>query len=538
MRVNEGDAVAERLAQCIGAMHLGRVRAKPFEIGTGYLDSRGTATPPSVTVMPSPTFDTSYARLPAIFHSQVNPYGASAPSLLKLNEALADALGFDVDALNKEQAAKVFSGNTLLEGSQPLAMAYAGHQFGGFNPGLGDGRALLLGEVVGRDGHRYDIQLKGSGQTPYSRQGDGRAALGPVLREYVISEAMHALGIPTTRALAAVTTGDPVLRERMLPGAMVTRVASSHLRVGTFEFAAIQRDHEKLEALTDFALARHYPDANPDQPKGLQLLEGVMERQASLIARWMGVGFIHGVMNTDNCTISGETIDFGPCAFMDSYNPSQVYSSIDSQGRYAFANQPPIAHWNMAILAQALLPMIDPDEEKAVHLAQEAVNGFQAKYAKAYQAVMRSKLGLMSEQAGDGELARDLLVLMAEEEADFTGTFRALSGAQEDEETFKTKLANAEPWLVRWKARLAGDGDVNPAERASLMGKANPAIIARNHRVEAMIAAAIEGDLVPFHAMVDALASPYDDGPQAGERAALALPPKSEEIVHATFCGT
>lgn len=486
--------------------------------------------------MPSsvPFFDTSYARLPGVFHSPVKPYGASAPVLLKLNEALAEVLGFDVDALSEEKAAEVFSGNQLVEGSAPLAMAYSGHQFGGFNPGLGDGRALLLGEVVGRDSKRYDIQLKGSGQTPYSRQGDGRAALGPVLREYVMSEAMHALGIPTTRALAAVTTGDPVIREQMLPGAMVTRVASSHLRVGTFEFAAIQRDHDKLEALTDFALARHYPVSNPELPKGLQLLEGVMEAQAQLVARWMGVGFIHGVMNTDNCTISGETIDYGPCAFMDGYNPGQVYSSIDSQGRYAFANQPPIAHWNMAILAQALLPMIDAEEEVAIKLAQEAVNGFQAKFSKAYQAVMRDKLGLMSEQVGDGELARDFLVLMADDEADFTGTFRALA----DDDAIAAKLPSAAAWLVRWKARLAMDGDVDPAARTSVMRGANPAIIPRNHRMEAMITAGLEGDLAPFHAMVDALSKPYEDAPMKGAMAALALPPQAEEVVHATFCGT
>lgn len=488
--------------------------------------------------MSLPTYDTSYARLPDIFHSQVAPYGASAPSLLKLNEALAEVLGFDVEALKTENAAAVFSGNQLVGESQPLAMAYSGHQFGGFNPGLGDGRALLLGEVVGRDGKRYDIQLKGSGQTPYSRQGDGRAALGPVLREYVMSEAMHALGIPTTRALAAVMTGDPVLRERVLPGAMVTRVASSHLRVGTFEFAAIQRDHEKLEALTDYAIARHYPDANPDLPKGLQLLEGVMEAQAQLVARWMGAGFIHGVMNTDNCTITGETIDYGPCAFMDGYKPGQVYSSIDSQGRYAFANQPPIAHWNMAILAQALLPMIDADDEAAVKLAQDAVNGFQAKFATAYQAVMRSKLGLLSEQSGDGELARDLLVLMAENKADFTGTFRALCDTLGDDEAFKAKFGGAEAWLARWKARLVLDGEVDPAERSSLMNSANPSIIPRNHRVESMIAAGLDGDFAPFHAMVEALATPYEDAPLDGDVAALALPPQAEEVVRATFCGT
>eukprot|EP00752_Nemacystus_decipiens_P019094 g17150.t1 len=484
--------------------------------------------------LPIPAYDTSYADLPGRFHSAVAPYGASSPSLLKLNKALAETLGFDVSALTEDVAAEVFSGNALAEGSQPLAMAYAGHQFGGFNPGLGDGRALLLGEVIAHDGKRYDIQLKGSGQTPYSRQGDGRAALGPVLREYVMSEAMHALGIPTTRALAAITTGDPVLRERVLPGAMVTRVASSHLRVGTFEFAAIQQDPAALEALTDYALARHYPDANPDLPKGLRLLESVIDAQADLVARWMGVGFIHGVMNTDNCTISGETIDYGPCAFMDTYNPTQVYSSIDSQGRYAFSNQPPIAHWNMAVLAQALLPMIDADQDTAVKLAQDAVNVFPSRFAAAYEATMRSKLGLMTTKADDAALVRDLLVLMAEDEADFTGTFRALG----DDDAFLVRVPSAQTWLSRWKGRLMQDGEVDPVERAEAMRLSNPAIIPRNHRVEAMITAGMQDDFEPFHAMVEALSQPYGDAPEEGEMAALAHPPKVEEVVRATFCGT
>lgn len=487
---------------------------------------------------PFPTYDTSYARLPSAFYAPVQPYGASAPQLLKLNAGLAEVLGFDVDALDDETTASMFSGNKLAEGSQPLAMAYSGHQFGGFNPGLGDGRALLLGEVIGTDGQRYDVQLKGSGQTPFSRQGDGRAALGPVLREYVMSEAMAALGIPTTRALAAVTTGDPVLRERVLPGAMVTRVAASHLRVGTFEYAAFRGDTEHLRALVDYALERHGHPGEVDGPPALQLLHAVIDRQAKLIARWMGVGFIHGVMNTDNCTISGETIDYGPCAFMDGYNPAQVYSSIDHQGRYAFANQPPIAHWNMAVLAQALLPLIDADQEQAVKAAQEAVNQFPVRFQDAYQRVMRQKLGLKEAEDGDEALIRDLLQIMADSEADFTGTFRALSDAETDAADLLTHLGSAgEPWLARWRERL-GRERTSVEERRLVMRAASPSIIPRNHRMEAMIEAGLTGDLTPFHAMVDALAKPFDDAPIDGEGAALALPPEPGEVVHATFCGT
>ena len=494
--------------------------------------------PPMPSPSPFPRYDTSYASLPSTLFSPVQPYGASAPKLIRLNAALAEVLGFDAESLDDAEAAAIFSGNRLADGSQPLALAYAGHQFGGFNPGLGDGRALLLGEVIGSDGKRYDIQLKGSGQTPYSRQGDGRAALGPVLREYVVSEAMAALGIPTTRALAAVLTGDRVLREGILPGAMVTRVAASHLRVGTFELAAFRGEKDALAALVDYAVARHDPDSAIDGPPALRLLKEVIERQARLIAQWMGVGFIHGVMNTDNCTISGETIDYGPCAFMDGYNPAQVYSSIDQQGRYAFANQPRIAHWNMAVLAQALLPVIDEDESTAIALAQEAVNGFPALFQTAYMEAMRAKIGLATEEPEDEQLVFDLLHMMAEEEADFTGTFRALSNAQDDAAPLKGYLGEtAWPWLERWQARLRSDR-LDAQDRSRLMRASNPAIIPRNHRVEAMIAAALEGDFAPFHAMVDALASPYDDAPASGEGAALALPPKPDEVVHATFCGT
>jgi uncharacterized protein YdiU (UPF0061 family) len=485
-----------------------------------------------------PPYETSYESLPSSLYSPVLPYGASEPRLIRLNAPLAEVLGFDSQRLDEAEAAAIFSGNRLAEGSQPLALAYAGHQFGGFNPGLGDGRALLLGEVIGSDGRRYDIQLKGSGQTPYSRQGDGRAALGPVLREYVVSEAMAALGIPTTRALAAVLTGDPVLREGVMPGAMVTRVASSHLRVGTFELAAFRGDRQVLAALVDYALARHYPGSTTDEPPALRLLMGVIERQARLIAQWMGAGFIHGVMNTDNCTISGETIDYGPCAFMDGYNPAQVYSSIDHQGRYAFANQPSVAHWNMAVLAQALLPLIAEDESEAIAQAQEAVDRFPGLFKTAYMQVMRAKIGLASEEQDDESLVLDLLKVMADEEADFTGTFRALSAAPDDASTLLRILGGkGTHWLERWQARIERE-QTETRDPRGLMRSANPAIIPRNHRVEAMIAAALDGDLGPFHAMVDALASPYDDAPAQGEGAALAQPPKPEEVVHATFCGT
>ncbi|MEO0383232.1 MAG: YdiU family protein [Pseudomonadota bacterium] len=487
---------------------------------------------------PFPRYDTSYARLPNSFYSHVLPYGASAPKLLKLNEALAEMLGFNLNGLADSDVGQVFAGNRLADTSQPLAMAYAGHQFGGFNPGLGDGRALLLGEVIGNDKRRYDVQLKGAGQTPYSRQGDGRAALGPVLREYVMSEAMAALGIPTTRALAAVLTGDPVLREGMLPGAIVTRVASSHLRVGTFELAAFRGNKDDLAALVTYALDRHYPDGADDTPSALKLLNNVIDRQAALIARWMGVGFIHGVMNTDNCTISGETIDYGPCAFMDGYNPAQVYSSIDHQGRYAFSNQPPIAHWNMAVLAQAVLPLIDEEEASAVKLAQEAVNRFPIAFQAAYLDVMRRKLGLSDGHEDDSQLLRDLLQLMTDAEADFTGTFRALSEAENDAEHLLAFVGeDGKAWHERWLVRLTAES-TSSEERKAMMRASSPAIIPRNHRVEAMIASGLEGDFAPFHAMVDALAKPYEDAPSSGEGAALAHPPKPDEVVHATFCGT
>lgn len=489
-----------------------------------------------------PAYDTSYARLPAALHAQVWPYGASAPRLIVRNQAVMEVLGFDAAAMTPTQAASIFSGNVTAPGSQPLAMAYAGHQFGGFNPQLGDGRALLLGEVIGRDGRRYDIQLKGSGQTPFSRRGDGRAALGPVLREYALSEAMAALGVPTTRALAAVSTGDMVLRDRVLPGGMVTRVASSHLRVGTFEYAARLADGQALRELVDYALWRHPTGDDVDGPPALRLLHGVVQRQAELVARWMGIGFIHGVMNTDNCSISGETIDYGPCAFMDGYHPARVYSSIDHQGRYAFANQPAVAQWNMAVLAQALLRLIDPDEGLALTHAQGAVDGFASAFANAYDGVMRAKLGLLDADDNDSTLVQQLLSIMQEHEADLTNTFRALNGALEgDGSVLLGHLGrDGAAWIERWQARLAQDGlqEERMVKRQAMMHRANPAIIARNHRVEAMIVAGLEGDFAPFHAVVAALAHPFDVAPAGSEAALLAGPPQSHEIVHATFCGT
>ncbi|MEM6710908.1 MAG: YdiU family protein [Pseudomonadota bacterium] len=493
---------------------------------------------PQTPHSPFPSFQLSYGSLPPTLFTQVEPYGASAPELIRLNTSFAQKLGFHLDGLTNKDIAAIFSGNWRADGSKPLAMAYAGHQFGGFNPGLGDGRAMLLGEVLDSLGTRFDVQLKGSGQTPYSRQGDGRAALGPVLREYVISEAMAALGVPTTRALAAITTGDRVLREQILPGAMVTRVARSHLRVGTFEYAAFRTDRETLACLVDYALERHGPHTLNDESPALALLRAVIKRQADLVAHWISLGFIHGVMNTDNCTISGETIDYGPCAFMDWYDPHQVYSSIDTEGRYAFSNQPAVAHWNMAVLAQSLLPLITDDQDTAVETAQEAVSSFPSVFQDAYMGRMRRKLGLTTNHDDDSALLRDLLSAMAEESADFTTTFRALGEALSQTPETLTFLARADDgWLNRWRKRLSQEPH-SPTDTKALMHGVNPAIIPRNHRVEAMIASAMEGDFKPFHAMINELAKPYDDAPLTGEGAQLAKPPTSGEIVHATYCGT
>lgn len=492
--------------------------------------------------MPSAAFpfDNSYARLPEHFFARQAPSAAASPELVMLNEPLAEELGLDLGILRRDGAA-IFSGNLVPDGADPLAMAYAAHQFGSFVPQLGDGRAILLGEVIDRHGRRRDIQLKGAGQTPYSRRGDGRAALGPALREYVVSEAMHALGLPTTRALALTTTGQPVYRETALPGAVFTRVASSHIRVGTFQFFAARGDIEGTRALADYVIDRHYPRLRDSIRPYLALLEAVVERQAFLIARWLHIGFIHGVMNTDNTAISGETIDFGPCAFLDAYDPAKVFSSIDRNGRYAYASQPAIGQWNMARLAETLLPLIDPDEEKAVELASAVINGYGARFQGHWLEGMGRKIGLSTSEDGDLELVQALLTLMQQQAADFTLTFRGLSDLAESDANagrFSGAFADPEatvPWLAQWRARLEHDPQ-QPTERAKAMRAVNPAFIPRNHRIEQAIVAAVEeGDYSLFHALLDVLARPYDDQPAF---AAYSLPPLPAELVTRTFCGT
>lgn len=484
-------------------------------------------------------FDNSYARLPAAFYAPVNPTPVISPSLIKVNAALAEELGLDAAALVRE-GAEIFSGVRVPEGAEPIALAYAGHQFGQFVPQLGDGRAILLGEVVGRDGRRRDIQLKGSGPTPFSRRGDGRAALGPVLREYIVSEAMAALGIPTTRALAAVATGEPIWRERAMPGAVLARVAASHIRVGTFQYFAARRDTEAVRQLADYTIARHYPDIAGSAQPYLALLEAVIGRQAALVARWLLVGFIHGVMNTDNMSVSGETIDYGPCAFMDAYDPQTVYSSIDHFGRYAYANQPDIAHWNLARFAECLIPLLDADKETAVGLANGALRAFPVRFNAAYHAGLIAKIGLEGEAEEDAALALELLSVMAAGKVDFTLAFRRLGAAAQDAQAlaavrdlFLDREA-FDAWAGRWQARLATSGREGAAVRAA-MDLVNPAVVPRNHLVEAVIAAAVErGDFAPFEELNMVLARPFEDQPAFARYADL--PPQMEG--YQTFCGT
>ncbi|WP_298491823.1 YdiU family protein [uncultured Maritimibacter sp.] len=466
-------------------------------------------------------FDNSFARLPGQFYAKQAPVPVPAPRLFAVNRELATRLGIDPDSLTAEELA----GNAVPEGAEPLAQLYAGHQFGNFVPQLGDGRALLLGEVVDVDGKRRDIQLKGAGRTAFSRGGDGRAWLGPVLREYVVSEAMHALGILTTRALAAVTTGEDVVRETILPGAILTRVASSHLRVGSFQAFGARGDTEALRLLTEHAIARHYPEADG----ALGLLKAVTEAQAKLIAAWMSVGFIHGVMNTDNMAISGETIDYGPCAFMDAYHPATVFSSIDQQGRYAYQNQPNIGIWNLAQLATALLPLIDTDSDAAIDKAEEVLHGFPDLFGAEWIRLFRAKIGLVTAEDGDGALIQGLLGRMASGQADFTNTFRAL--AKGDASGELTETGAWDSWASDWQARL----DREPGDTAAIMRAANPAVIPRNHRVEEMIKAAVAGDYTPFERLNEVLARPYEDGPLTED---YARPPKPAERVLRTFCGT
>ncbi len=475
----------------------------------------------------------SYAGLPALFHSPAAPTPVRDPQFVVFNPALAVSLGLDVAALDTPDGAAIFGGNTLPEGARPLAQAYAGHQFGHFT-GLGDGRAILLGEQVTPDGTRVDVQLKGAGQTPYSRRGDGRAALGPMLRELVISEAMYALGIPTSRSLAVVSTGEPVQRERVLPGAVLTRVAASHLRVGTFEWAAAHRDPAALAALVDYTIRRHDPAAAAAPVPALALFEAIADRQAALIARWQLVGFIHGVMNTDNMALSGETIDYGPCAFMDSYDPETVFSSIDSQGRYAYANQPPIAQWNLARLAEALLPMFDQDQAVAIDRAHAALEQFTARFRHHWLTGMRGKLGLATAEDDDATLATALLAWMREARADFTNTFRALSAAGGVDAALLRDSGFA-AWHAAWQARLAREAS-GTDDRVARMQRHNPALIPRNHLVEdALTAAAEHGDLAPLERLLAALATPFD---HARVPAAFTEPAGPAAPPYRTFCGT
>ena len=466
-------------------------------------------------------FDNTYVSLPDGFYTRHTADAASHPELLAFNTQLAQDLGItgydDTEAL-----AQIFSGNLVPEGAAPLAQAYAGHQFGSFNPRLGDGRALLLGEVVAQ-GQRFDIQLKGSGRTPYSRGGDGRAWLGPVLREFIVSEAMHALGIPTTRALAAVATGDTVYRERALPGAILTRVATSHLRVGTFEYFAARRDYDNLRRLYDYAVQRHYPEAKDPTA----FLTHVIDRQIDLVSRWMGIGFIHGVMNTDNCHVGGITIDYGPCAFMDGYSAQQVFSSIDQYGRYAFGAQGNIIMWNMAQLATSLVPLM-PDQDDAIDTFTTLIHAMPDAFNAAWLRVFAAKIGISNPAETDRAMIDDLLSLMEHDRADFTNTFFALRLGSARDQFINRDAYDA--WHIRWRDRIKDLSDAN-----AVMAQANPWIIPRNHQIEAMITDAVAGNMGKFVHLAHGLASPFTENPAFTD---LVNPPTADQVVHATFCGT
>ena len=486
-------------------------------------------------------FDNTYAKLPDHFYARLSPTPVKEPGLIKLNHALATELGLDPDALSQPEAIEVFAGNRLPRGSDPIAMAYAGHQFGNWVPQLGDGRAILLGELTHRNGIRRDIQLKGSGPTPFSRMGDGRAAVGPVLREYIISEAMSALGVPTTRSLAAVTTGEWVFREAALPGAVLTRIAQSHIRVGTFQFFASRQDNDAIQLLADHVIARHYPDLKDSEKPYHDLLQAVMDRQAELVAKWMGIGFIHGVMNTDNMSIAGETIDYGPCAFMDVFHPDTVFSSIDQMGRYSYRNQPRIAQWNLARFAQCLLPLLADDQDKAIEAAQTAIDSYPDIYQLEWLGIMRAKIGLSKAGEGDLELIQGLLGIMSDQKADFTLTFRDLSFAAKEVPVEQWQVrshfdqpANFDAWAQQWTSRLQQE-NLSDGDRQTTMQKVNPRFIPRNHRVEEALAAAQAGDTQPFEKLTTVLEQPFDEQP---ENAEYATPPMPDEVVQQTFCGT
>lgn len=487
-------------------------------------------------------FDNTYARLPSSFFSRIDPTPVQNPSLIKVNHALAEELGLDASMLESAQAAQMFAGNAIPVGAEPIAQAYSGHQFGYLNPRLGDGRAILLGEVIDRSGQRRDLQLKGPGRTPYSRSGDGRAALGPVLREYLVSEAMYYLGIKTTRALAAVTTGQPVYREAALPGAVLTRVAASHIRVGTFEYFRVRNDSEGLKILADHVIARHYPAVASAENPYLGLLEVVMHAQASLVASWLHVGFIHGVMNTDNMTVSGETIDYGPCAFMDVYDPATVFSSIDREGRYAYGNQGPMALWNLTRFAECLLPILDQDIDRAVEKAETALGDFSDLFNDYWLAGMRKKIGLTRVLPDDENLVAEFLQIMRDGRADFTLAFRGLADCVQSTVVpadFRGLFSSCEnlldPWMQKWRARLAEEtSDIGRI--AELMRSVNPLYIPRNQNVENVLRAAVEeGDYAPFEEMLQVLRYPFVD--QAGMEK-YATPPETPDPFYRTFCGT
>jgi len=480
-------------------------------------------------------FDNSFARELDGFYVAWEGAAAPSPRLVRLNSDLAEELGLDPDALATEEGAAILAGAKAPDGASPLAQAYAGHQFGGFSPQLGDGRALLLGEVIDRNGHRRDIHLKGSGRTPFSRGGDGKAAIGPVLREYLVGEAMHAMGVPTTRALAAVLTGEMVMRETMLPGAVLARVAASHLRVGTFEYVAARRETDKLAQLTRYALARHDPDLADTDTPALALFRAVRDRQARLIAQWMGLGFVHGVMNTDNMTISGETIDYGPCAFIDAYDEFSVFSSIDRKGRYAYRNQPGIGQWNLARLAEALLPLLAEDADAAIALVTPELEAYGPAYEAAHARVFAAKLGLQGSRPEDVALISDLLSLMEAGGTDFTRTFRFLAADLRDGTDLASSLfadrAGLDAWRSRWQARL---GDHRAA--ADAMDRVNPIYIPRNHLVEeALEAATTQADFAPFEEMLQVITRPFEAQPGKDR---FALPAPSGFGPYTTFCGT
>ena len=485
------------------------------------------------------SFDNSFARCLQSFYVFCKADSSPAPKLVQFNDSLAEELGLEPSMLNSESESEIFSGNVIPEGAEPLAQVYAGHQFGGFSPQLGDGRALLLGEVIDTLGLRRDIQLKGSGQTPFSRGGDGKATLGPVLREYLISESMHALGVPTTRALAAVSTGEVVNRERSLPGAILTRVAASHIRIGTFQFFAARGNTDKVREIADYAIARHYP-ATPgfDNPY-LTFFNSVTEAQAALVARWMSLGFIHGVMNTDNMTVSGETIDYGPCAFMDAYSAQTVFSSIDTHGRYAYANQPAILSWNLARLAETLIPLVNSDKDIAIGLLTDAVQDVGRVYEAHWLSAMRSKIGLWTKNPSDLELINDLLSLMEDSHADFTLVFRHLSkfllGDDSQVRRHFGLSASFDAWSQRWQSRMKPEG-IRAETRALAMDRINPIYIPRNHKVEEALSAAVDhNDMKPFSRLLEVLSHPFDDMEGSED---YATPGPQLNMPYQTFCGT